>query len=447
MPRRIPIIESAVASASSQPVIRAAAQLGTVETDWPFIPPGSPILDGQVISFVKSLYGQVPAAQQKDELVQYIALSTASHVLDGWRYLSQAAISALNGSRTQAIHLAYYAELRAALAILAFSGIGILKRQHFALTSNMDVIWFEGATHEATWQAIGHWCRQPGNGIEVLRCLSCLGLTGEDWADACGAATSGTVQDIAEYWVSDWSVDLGALAQDSNLRNEASYRPNVRLNALDLPSAADLRFIRDACAASIPVDHGQFDIVDRAIVYDLFKKSYQLLFVPSGKTFQTFRAGVGNWIVNHKNKSEAEAIEIITSLRSAFREQGGGLLGRAKKQNVDVGAVFSRGFLLLRLASALLRLQWKETRLLKSPQEWQEQLLAKYASHSLLRDQSFAISNYTTFGADQEKAVEEVDEWMTAHQIFNPYAFWDEKPQSLVNLCRFERVGTVAVAL
>jgi hypothetical protein len=447
VPPQPPILQVAVSSASSQPVIQAAAQLGSTQTAWPFIPTGSSIIGGQARTFVESLYDQVPAPGQKDEFAQYLALSSASHVLDGWRYMSQAALSFLNGSRTQAIHLAYYAELRAALAILAFSGIGILKRKHFALTSGMDVIWFQGATHDTTWKAIGYWSRQPVHGIEVLRCFSCLGLSGEEWAEACGAASSGTVQDIAEYWVSDWTVDLSTLGQDSDLRNEASYRPNLRLTALDLPSEVDLRFVRDACAASIPVDYGQFDIVDRAIVYDLCKKSYELLHIPSGATFLTFRAGLANWIVNQKNRSENEAIEMITSLRTAFRQEGGTLLRRARKEHVDVGAVFSRAFLLLRLASALLRLQWKETRLLKSPQDWQEQLLLSYVSHSLVHDKESPNTSYSTFGADQEKAIEEIDDWMNKNSAFNPYTLWDERPQSLVNLCKFERVGAVAVAL
>lgn len=447
MPPLPPIVQTAIASASSQPIIQAAAQLGSIQTAWPFIPTGSSILGGQARAFVESLYGQVPSAVQKDELAQYLALSSASHVLDGWRYVSQAALSFLSGSRTQAVHLAYYAELRAALAVLAFSGIGILKRKHFALTSTMDVIWFQGATHDTTWKAIGYWSRQPGHGIEVLRCFSCLGLSGEEWAEACGAASSGTVQDIAEYWVSDWTVDLSTLSQDSELRNEASYRPNLRLSALDLPSEADVQFVRDVCAASIPVDHGQFDIVDRAIVYDLCKKSYGLLHVPSGSTFLAFRAGITKWIVNQQNKPESDAIEMMESLRTAFREQGGGLLRRARKENVDVGAVFSRAFLLLRLASALLRLQWKETRLLKSPQDWQEELLLNYVSHSLVHDKKSPKTSYTTFGADQEKAIEEIDDWMTNNPTFNPYTLWDERPHSLVNLCKFERVGAVAVAL
>jgi hypothetical protein len=122
-------------------------------------------------------------------------------------------------------------------------------------------------------------------------------------------------------------------------------------------------------------------------------------------------------------------------------------LRRARKENVDLGAVFSRAFLLLRLASALLRLQWKETRLLKSPQDWQEELLQNYISHSLVHDKESSSTSYTIFGADQEKAIEEIDDWMTKNPIFNPYTLWDERPHSLINLCKFERVGAVAVAL
>jgi len=441
------VLRMAVASASSQPIVQAAAQLGSIQSTWPFIATGSSILGGRALTFIESLYNLVPDAAQKDELARYLALSTASHVLDGWRYLSQAAVSFLSGSRTQAIHLAYYAELRAALAILAFSGIGIMKRKHFALTRAMDVIWFQGATHETTWRTIGYWSREPGHGVEVLRCFSCLGLSGEEWAEACGAASSGTVQDIAEYWVSDWTVDLSTLGQDSELRNEASYRPNLRLSALDLPSEGDVEFVRDVCAVAIPVDFGQFDIVDRAIVYDLCKKSYELLHVPSGATFLAFRAGITNWIVNNKSRSENDATEMMASLRAAFREQGGKVLRRAKKENVDVGAVFSRAFLLLRLASALLRLQWKETRLLKSPQTWQEELLLSYVSHSVVHDKKSPKPSYTTFGADQESAIEEIDDWLKNNSPFNPFTLWDERSRSMINLCKFERVGAVAVAL
>jgi hypothetical protein len=198
VPPRPPVVQTAVTSASSEPVTQAAAQLGSVQPTWPFLPAGSPILEGHALTFIESLFGQVPAANQKDELAQYLALSTVSHVFDGWRYVSQAALSFLTGSRTQALHFAYYAELRAALAILAFSGIGVLKGKHFALTSTKDVYWFQGQTHDTTWRAIKYWSKQPSHGLEVLGCFSCLGLSGEEWAEAFGATGGGTVQDIAD---------------------------------------------------------------------------------------------------------------------------------------------------------------------------------------------------------------------------------------------------------
>jgi hypothetical protein len=443
-----PVLEAAVNSASSGPVTLASAQLGTVQLSWPFLPAGNPILEGRAIAFVESLFGLVPGANQKDELAQYLALSTATHALDGWRYISQAALSLLSGSKTQSVHLAYYAELRAALAILASSGVGILNAKHFAMSANKDVAWFGGIkTHDATWSAIKHWARQPGHGLEILRCFSSLGLTGEDWAEACGATSTATLQDIAEYWVSDWTVDLSTLSRDRRLRNEASYRPNLRSDALDLTSEADLRFVRDVCAASIPIDHGEFDVVDRAIVYDLFKKSYQLLQVSGGATFLRFREAMVDWIEKKTGKPKPEAIQMIDALRTAFRGQGGDLVTRARR-NSDATGVFSRAFLLLRLASALVRLQWKEARLLRSPQEWQDQLLVSYASQALLHDHKSPTKNYTIFAADQEQAIEEIDGWMSENvSAFNPYTLWDKQSHSLVNLCKFERIGAVAVAI
>jgi len=80
-------------------------------------------------------------------LSDYLALSCPLHALDGWRYLSAALVSLLNGARTEALHLAYYAELRAALSILAGSGIAVLNNKHYAIDNTGLVYWFSGKTH------------------------------------------------------------------------------------------------------------------------------------------------------------------------------------------------------------------------------------------------------------------------------------------------------------
>ena len=135
------LLQTVVLTASTGPVVDAAARLG-VNPEWPFLPVTSSLPDGKALRFIESLFGQNPNLAQVDELAEYLALSSACHAIDGWRYISQSAFAFLNGSRTQALHLAYYAELRAALSILSRSGIGVLKYKHFALTAGRGVTWF-----------------------------------------------------------------------------------------------------------------------------------------------------------------------------------------------------------------------------------------------------------------------------------------------------------------
>ena len=441
-------IAAAVASASPDLVVEAAARIGALPSTWPFLPAASSLLEGRALSFVESLFDRSPyvnlSIAEKEELAQYLALSTACHVLDGWRYISQAAFAFLSASRAQALHLAYYAELRAALAILAYSGIGILNKKHFALTGSGDVVWFQGATHVKAWEGIDTWSRQSSHGLEVVRCFSCLGLTGEEWATASGA----TSQAVGEYWVNHWSIDLHSLDKDKELRNEASYRPNFRANALASTSQDELRFVRDLSSGSIPVDVGQFDIVDRAVIYDLCRKSYNLLHDPPTKaTLSKFWSDIVEWIVAHKGRSKGEADAIVSAIRTASQKPGGNLVRKADRKKQNVPAVFSRAFLLLRLSSALLRMQWEETRRRNPSQPWQGSLILDYVSHSLLCSRMAPTRDFTVLGADQEDAIDRVDVWMGKNTSFDPYGLWRSEADALVSICRFERVGALAAAL
>src|SRR5689334_737896 len=65
------------------------------------------------------------------QLSQYIAASTLLHCADGWSYLGRAFTALLGGDSSRAIHLAYYAELRAAMSLLATEGIGVFSNAHF----------------------------------------------------------------------------------------------------------------------------------------------------------------------------------------------------------------------------------------------------------------------------------------------------------------------------
>jgi len=71
-----------------------------------------------------------------DEARTFIAASSLSHSLDGWGYLAHAVESLLKGDKGIAVHLAYYAELRATMSFLACEGIGALNHLHFCTDSS-----------------------------------------------------------------------------------------------------------------------------------------------------------------------------------------------------------------------------------------------------------------------------------------------------------------------
>ena len=94
-------------------------------------------------------------------LAQYISASSLLHSSDGWSYLGKALLSILRGDPHRAVHLAYYAELRAAVSLLATEGIGIFNNRHFVIDAPGSVARMHGGnspTHQFTRRSRGRHC-------------------------------------------------------------------------------------------------------------------------------------------------------------------------------------------------------------------------------------------------------------------------------------------------
>src|SRR5579871_4913714 len=100
------------------------------------------------------------------QLAQYITASSILHCADGWSYLGRAILSLLQGDPHRARHLAYYAELRAAMAVLATEGVGIFKNKHFVIDGPNCVMRLDTkkGTHEVVWDCLEYWSRQRRSG-------------------------------------------------------------------------------------------------------------------------------------------------------------------------------------------------------------------------------------------------------------------------------------------
>jgi len=173
------------------------------------------------------------------DLCKYIAASIPTHCMDGWGFLGRAIHCVVRGDTNTARHLAYYAELRAAMSLLASAGIGVLNNTHVVIDNNGHAHKFHFdrlGTHPFTWLALENWSstQQAANLLGDIIKVNSVSL--RDWLNEFMA--TGILAPLASDWLSSWGLDLNILNNDRDARNIVSYRPShitntVFVNALE----------------------------------------------------------------------------------------------------------------------------------------------------------------------------------------------------------------------
>jgi hypothetical protein len=200
------------------------------------------------------------------QMSQYIAASCLLHCTDGWSYLGKAMSSLLRGDPHRARHLAYYAELRAAMALLATTGVGVFDKHHFVVDAPNSVAALKGQspTHQFVWDCLEYWCTQAWSGDLFASIVRPNGRKLEDWLAPVGGGSVAAPQ--AKEWFLQWGMDLQLPTKDREARNESSYRPDGMPDTWTLDPPATLRFARDIWRALEPSHPSRFDTVDRHIL-------------------------------------------------------------------------------------------------------------------------------------------------------------------------------------
>lgn len=159
------------------------------------------------------------------DLAEYVAASAPVHLWDGWNYLGLALYSLIRGLEGNVRHLAYYAELRAAMSLLASQGIGIFQNVHCVVDENglSRVLDKQPSTHVATWRYFQVWATSPHAQELIGNELRLGSLALNDWMRQLpGVEARGA---IAMQLVLEMCLDIRRMEQDRESRNEASYRP------------------------------------------------------------------------------------------------------------------------------------------------------------------------------------------------------------------------------
>lgn len=201
-------------------------------------------------------------------LASYIAASSVIHCMDGWSYVARAMEAELSGDIDVARHLAYYAELRAAMSLLAGVGVGVFNTKHFALNENRICERIVGSgTHEFVWDALEYWAQQPAAATLILSVIRPGGRELSEWLQHFPPTASGAYRAVlAKQWLLDWGLDLRQLALDRAARNESSYRP-TNITPRRRPTLnQSLNFVEHLWRANEPSGSNPFKVIDRYLL-------------------------------------------------------------------------------------------------------------------------------------------------------------------------------------
>ena len=292
------------------------------------------------------------------QLAEYIAYSIPLHVADGWSFLARAFEAIKSGDTRSAVHLAYYAELRAAMSLLASEGVGVFRYRHVAIGNNYMVSYSDGkSTHKATWELMEAWGSDSSRSGTILDAIPIEQRTINEWFNE--ANVTSTVQPlVASDWLREWSIDLSIFEKDRELRNEVSYRPSRIVEDGNI-AAVDADIIEPLLGAWSPIQPSA-DRGGALVDQDLFALALS-------------RAR------DRENGSQADWEKFVdqylwkasSSLRSYLKNPGrwsSDVFRWAEDTSVPpkVNAVLARATLLLRIANAVCALKFDQANIGKN---------------------------------------------------------------------------------
>ena len=212
---------------------------------------------------------------QHQELIEYIAVSAIHHCFDGWSYLGHALQAEMACDPDVARHLGYYAELRAAMGLLASEGIGVFDRKHVVVCSEgkCHMITQLPGTHQFAWKALKAWADAKAKDV-LLRVVK---LSDVPLSDLLDQFSYGGVQALAADWLKRWGLDLQRYNDDRDARNTSSYRPTALVSSGPRTIDEIMRSVLHLWSGFQPTESTFYDLdrwLLRSILEDVYRNNH-----------------------------------------------------------------------------------------------------------------------------------------------------------------------------
>jgi len=295
------------------------------------------------------------------QLAEFIAASVVLHCSDAWALLGRAVDALLIGHVSAAKHFAYYSELRAAMSILGYQGVGIFDHRHVVLDGAGKISTIPKnrrgypGTHLVTWLALDYCSSQSQWGKLLEEIISPAGLPMEFWLPEFPARAPWRT--LGRSWMLSWGFDLRRLGKDRDMRNDASYQPSSLEGVQSIPAAPALEFIECIWMALEPSPGSPFEPIDRFLLRHSLDETIKTRIgsLPSGSERERLvdllleRVGVGG------HESAIRAFLVTDDLVAGGVSCLFDLATSSAQASQEAMAMAARAVLLLRIASGASR--------------------------------------------------------------------------------------------
>jgi len=219
------------------------------------------------------------AHQRERQLADYIAASVLLHAVDSARYLGRSLYCKAINDTHAVRHFAYYAELRAAMSILASEGIGVFNKWHYAVKSDGALARTSNiSTHQYAWAALSAWSRDQRAADLIARIAGPIGGRLDTLLQTAFPGMG--LGSIAASWFETWGLDLAILADEQTWRNLSSYRPTMLLSEIDRSPTEVVRELVDFWKAFEPSAASRFGALDNQLLRLAFEQQAKAAGVP-----------------------------------------------------------------------------------------------------------------------------------------------------------------------
>jgi hypothetical protein len=373
----------------------------------------------------------------EEELVQYVAASGTLHCSDGWSLLGRALACHARGDTASALHLAYYAELRACVSILASQGIGVFDDPSVSVGSTGNCHLIRGyRTHVLAWLALENWADTQSAADLLVDTLSIQGIRCKEWLDNFQKSSVVNRSRIASKWLKTWGLDLRRFIDDREARNTVSYQPS-RISPLTRVSALESSdFLCELWKLHEPSAESRFENLDRYLLRRILEETYRVVRGRLPKSDPVgFEADIES-MINQMNPGGLTADEWVRFFARKADSNDPSLITMAMNTRKQESShshmqVISRAVIMLRVATGACSNLLGNVKFGKTQLEfWWESL----AQDLGLWSDATRPDNITDLWADVASAITQLSGWAESNKTTANYANWQSECASGISV-------------